>query len=524
MRNVDELAERTPAAHVLAQTRKVLVVPRDTQLESIVPSAQVVRHGRVEGTLVPHSSAIARLLKNKQVACPAPITRYYDWCGSTPFPSQVGTAEMLTTNRRAYVLSEIGAGKTRGALYAADWLMKEGEVKRALIVAPLSTLTMTWDREIFEVFPHLKTAVLHGDRKKRLKLLAEDADVYIVNHDGVKILLRELVDRKDINLVIVDELAVFRNQGTDLHKALRELVSQKAWVWGMTGSPTPNAPTDAWGQARLLTPERVPRSFKAFQSQTMKQITTFRWVEKPEATSIVAKALQPAVRYTRPPLVVTYSDREIPLSPDAAKAYKSMLKDLVVHMDDGERIRALNEAVQLTKLLQISAGFVYDSNGQARYVGGARRIYEVREIIEEAEGKVICYAPFTFLAKLFHAAISRWFPAGLVIGESSKTARDQVFNDFQRGDLRVLVAHPRTMSHGLTLTAANVIVWAAPILSMETYEQANGRITRAGQERQPHIIHLVGSKTEQEVYKRLKKKMALQGALLKIIEGQTSGG
>src|SRR5690606_34657390 len=119
-----------------------------------------------------------------------------------------------------------------------------------------STLTMTWDREIFETFPHLRSVVLHADRVKRRRLLQEEADVYIINHDGVKILLRELIDRKDINLVIIDELAVGRNPSTQLHKVLRELASQKPWVWGMTGSPTPNAPTDAWGQARMLTPER----------------------------------------------------------------------------------------------------------------------------------------------------------------------------------------------------------------------------------------------------------------------------
>jgi SNF2 family DNA or RNA helicase len=489
-----------------------------------VPNAQVVQHGNVAGTLVPHSSAIARLLKNRHIECPAPIVKYYDWCNSDPFPSQIATAEMLTTNRRAYVLSEIGAGKSRAALYAADWLIREGEVTRVLVIAPLSTLTMTWDREIFESFPHLRSVVLHADRVKRRRLLQEEADVYIINHDGVKILLRELIDRKDINLVIIDELAVGRNPSTQLHKVLRELASQKPWVWGMTGSPTPNAPTDAWGQARILTPERVPRSFRAFRDKTMRQITPFKWIERPEATAIVAEALQPAVRFTRPPLTITYSDRETPLSTEAAKAYKSMLKDLVMQTQDGIQVKALNEAVQLTKLLQISAGFVYDETGAARYVGGARRVFEVKSIIEGAEGKVIVYAPFTFLAKLFAAAIERWYPTGLVFGETSKTKRDEIFNGFQFGDLRVLVAHPRTMSHGLTLTAANVIVWAAPPMSPEVYEQANGRITRAGQTRNPHIIHLVGSKTEYEVYKRLRKKMALQGALLKIIEAQTTGG
>lgn len=500
------------------------MVPRDAQLERIIPGARPVQQGRVAGTLVPHSSAVTRLLKNRQVECPAPIAKYYDWCGDVPFGSQTATAELLTTNRRAYVLNEIGTGKTRAALYAADWLMREGEVKRAIVTAPLSTLTMTWDREAFEHFPHLKTIVLHAERERRRRLLAEDADLYIVNHDGLKILKHDLLARRDINLLIVDELAVFRTPSTQLHKVLREIASQKQWVWGMTGAPTPNAPTDAWGQARILTPERVPKSFRAFRDKTMKQITPFKWVAREEANNIVADALQPSVRFPRQHQAPTYSDREVPMPPPAAKAYKSMLKDLVVKMQDGSQVKALNEAVQLTKLLQLSAGFVYDELGRARYVGGAKRFYEIKNIIEQAEAKVLVYAPFTFLAKLLGAALERSYPTGLVLGETPKLKRDEAFQGLQYGDLRVLVAHPRTMAHGLTLTAASVIVWAAPVTSLEIYEQANGRIARAGQKLQPHVIHIVGSKTEQEVYTRLKKKASLQGALLKIIEGRTRAG
>lgn len=518
-------------AVVSPQHRKILVPYNDT-LAKIIPNARTVSTASNEDgpnsnrywLVVLHAEDVVRILRNQNVECPAPIRYYYDWAGTKPFEVQKTTADLLTTNRRAFVFNDIGTGKSRAALYAFDYLKKIGEANRALVIAPLSTLTLTWDREAFENFPHLQAAVVYGERKKRLKILEEPADLYIINHDGVKVLLEELKRRDDIDTIIVDELAVFRNQRTALHRNLKALIQDKKWVWGMTGAPTPTAPTDAWGQARLLTPHRVPRSFKGFREVTMKQVSTFKWIPKPEAHTIVADALQPAVRFTReqcldlPP--ITYSDRAVEMPSKAKRAYQRMLKDLVVEVDNGE-VKAMNEGVKLNKLLQLATGFVYNEEGRPRYVGGTERLKELRNIIDEAQGKVLVFAPYTFLAKFFGLALSKWHSTGIIHGGVNKRERDQIFTDFQYGSLECIVAHPKTMSHGLTLTAASVIAWASPITSLEVYEQANGRITRAGQSMHAHIMHIVGAPVEKEIYRRLKQQARMQGALLDLLREQT---
>lgn len=496
-------------------------MPAHKDVLSLVPGAQKIASGTYTGHMVlPHTVEVVRLLRNlghgDEVV--SPIRTQYDWAGGKPFDSQIITADMLSISRRAYVLSEMGVGKTRATLYAFDFLAREGRVKRALIVAPLSTLVSVWENEIFENFPHLTTCVLYGDKKRRLKLLKEPADCYIINHDGVGVIRAELEARTDIDCLVVDELATYRNSKSERWKKLKPLAKRATYAWGLTGSPTPNEPTDAYGQVKLLTPENVGYSFKAFKDSTMRQVSQFRWVAKDEANDIVRGVMQPSVRFTRdqcfdlPPL--TYSTRDVPLDPRVEKPFAEMMQAFATEVQ-GEHITAANEGVKLGKLLQLSSGFIYGADGKASYIGGLERIRAVYDVLSQTEHKVIVLAPYIFQLELLNKALSKRYSVGMVHGATSDTERANIFTGFQRAATpHVLIAHPRTMAHGLTLTEAATIVWYAPIPSLELYEQANARITRAGQTKNTHVIHLVSTRVEAKVYSRLKNKAKLQGALL----------
>ena len=499
-----------------------LVLPVRQDLVNLIPTAKVFDVQRTRMMAVPHTTEVVRLLRNLHLDAPAPIEHYYDWAGGNPFESQIRTATLLSTSRRAYVLNEMGTGKTRSALFAFDFLRREGLVRRALIVAPLSTLVSVWENEIFENFSHLSCCVLHGSKTKRLKLLGVQADCYVINHDGVGVIKAALESRTDIDCVILDELAVYRNYRAERSKAVRQLVQRAAFAWGLTGQPTPNEPTDCYGQVRLLTPDRVSFSFKAFRESVMRQLTAFRWVPRPDANDTVHKLMQPSIRATRaecldlPP--VTYSTRQVDLDAKAAPHYKKMMEELAVQVK-GSAITAANEGVKLSKLLQISAGFVYDGDGKGYYVGGLGRIKTVFEVLEQSEGKAIVFAPFKFLVELFGSALGKRYSVDKITGDTPKGERDRIFTGFQRSpNPRILVAHPATMAHGLTLTAANTIIWVAPTTSLEIYEQANARITRPGQTEHAHIIHVQSTAAEGQVYNRLKRKAKMQGALLDLFQ------
>ena len=253
---------------------------------------------------VPHKTTETKMLRNLGFDAPAPIRDNYNWPWRfTPFFAQKEAAAFLSMNKRAFNLSELGTGKSLASLWAYDYLRSIGQLNKALVVSPLSTLERTWADEIFQHFPHLTCSVLYGSRDKRIKMLDLDADVYIINHDGVKIIEPHLKDRTDIDLVILDEIAqAARNAGTDRWKTINRLVNrhkEPRACWGMSGTPTPNGPTDAWAQCRLIVPENVPPYFNRFKGTVMKQLSQFQLINKPEATEIVHKVMQPSVRFTR---------------------------------------------------------------------------------------------------------------------------------------------------------------------------------------------------------------------------------
>lgn len=503
--------------------QKQIVIPYRADVENILnPAAKRFEAGEGWWLAVPHTVDTVRLLRNLGLNPAAPIQYYYDWAAGSPFDSQRVTADLLTINRRAYVLSEMGVGKTRAALYAYDWLRQAGLVKSMLVVAPLSTLVSVWQNEVFEHFHHLTTAVLYGDKKWRLKILSVPADIYIINHDGVEVLHNDLFKRTDIDTVIIDELASYRNSKSNRWKYLQPIVTRSEYAWGLTGSPTPNEPTDAYGQVKLLTPERVGFSFKRFRDSTMRQLGQFRWIPRNDANDTVLATMQPSIRFTRdqcfdlPP--TTYSARDIPLEPIVQAAYKKMFDELAIQVRSKE-ITAANEGVKLSKLLQLAAGFIYDAEGTGHYIGGAKRIREIIDLIDQAQGKCIVFAPFRYYVELLAGVLARRYTVGMIHGNVPKAKRDEIFTTFEKSaDPQIIVAHPKTMSHGLTLVKANTIIWAAPHLSPEIYEQANARITRSGQVNNTYIVHLQASKAEQQVYSRLKRKLKTQGALLEMFE------
>jgi SNF2 family DNA or RNA helicase len=420
----------------------------------------------------------------------------------------------------------MGTGKTNSALWAYDYLRRTKTVRKMLVVCPLSTMERTWADSVFQTFPHLDCVVLHGSRERRIKLLAQDVHVYVINIDGLSTIKDELAKRADIDLIVIDELALARNSGTDRWKILNAICNKQAprRVWGMTGSPTPNAPTDAWAQCKLVTPDNalVPKYFSAFRDRVMRQITPFKWAARQDANEAVYQMMQPAIRFSLDDCVdlpeQTFITREVALTQEQSKAYKDMMNKLATEYSGGQ-ILAVNEAVKANKLIQIACGVAYGTDGEEVVIPSKPRIDVLKEIIEESEGKVIVFVPLTGALESVASELRKDWTVETVHGGTSKSERDRIFGEFQRGlDPRVLVANASTMSHGLTLTAATTIVWYAPVHSNETYEQACARVRRPGQTRTTVIVHIAGTDVERRVYKRLQDKQSMQGVLLDMMK------
>lgn len=511
----------------------VLNLKEPGRVLGVIPSAKPLEYKGRTLVAVPHRIEETRVLRNLGFDAPAPMGAYYEWPGRhKPYIHQQVTGEFLSMNPRAFCLNGMGSGKTVSVLWAFDYLRREQQVKRMLVISPLSTLERAWGDEIFNNFPELTFTVLHGTREKRHKLLANDFDIYIINHDGVKSpeTVRLLCARLDIDIVVIDELASFRNSATLRWKCLNTIVNgnlklklpPKKWVWGLTGTPIPNAPTDSWAQAQLIVPGRGPKYFGAFRDTVMRQHGPFKWEARDTALKTVADLMYPAVRFAREDCIdlppTTHVTRHAALSPEQKKAFDEMLR-LFKTEHDGAGITAINEAVKLGKLLQICCGVAYGIDGEVVIPAGPR-IDLVKEIVEEAEGKVLVFVPLTAPLLMIAAELSKMCKVAVVHGQTPRAERDTIFKDFQTPGFgaRVIVANPGTLSHGLTLTEANTIIWYAPIHSNETHQQANARVTRPGQKRNTLIVHIEGTSLEQKVYDRLEGRRSMQGVLLDMLK------
>ena len=456
--------------------------------------------------------AAQELAKLKIRNVPSTILRDYEWPGlHRPFNHQKETASFLTLRKRAFCFNEQGTGKTAAIIWAADYLINAKAVRRVLVICPLSIMKSAWQNDLFRFGVHRRCDIAYGKREDRIKVIQDDAEFVIINFDGVDI-VKDEIKNGGFDLIVVDEASAYKNMQTNRWKALKEIVGINTWLWMLTGTPASQAPTDAYGLARLINPDGVPKFFGSFRDKVMEKVGQFRWVPRAHADTVVHNALQPAIRFERAQCLdlpdVTHVEREAPLTPQQDKYYKQ-LKKMMVMSAGGEEITAVNAAVKINKLLQISGGAVYSDDKEVVEFDVSNRLNVVQEVIEESSQKVLVFVPFTHTIELLKEHLTK---AGIkcdeISGKVPVNRRSEIVKKFQeQQDPKVLVIQPQAASHGLTLTAADTIIWYAPVTSVETYLQANARINRPGQKHPMTIVHIKGSEVEAKMYKMLQNNV-----------------
>ncbi len=458
---------------------------------------------------------------------PSPINRDYVYPGQfKPFAHQKDTAAFLTLRKKAFCFNEQGTGKTAAVIWAADYLMKLGLIRRVLIICPLSIMKSAWQQDLFRFAVHRSCDIAYGARPVRKKIINSSAEFVIINFDGLEIVADD-VKNGGFDLIVVDEASAYKNMQTNRWKTLRDVISKDTWLWMLTGTPAAQSPVDAYGLARLINPDGVPKFFGQFRDKVMEKVGQFRWLPRPSAEATVFNALQPAIRFEKAQCLdlpdVTYVERDAPLTPQQAKYY-AILKQMMVMSAGGEEVTSVNAAVKINKLLQISGGAVYSDDKEVIEFDVSNRLNVVQEVIEEASHKVLVFVPFTHTIELLKRHLTKsGIKSEVISGQVPVSQRNDIIQRFQsQEDTRVLIIQPQAASHGLTLTAANVIIWYAPVTSVETYLQANARINRPGQKNPMTIVHITGSQVEANLYKMLRGNIANHTRIIDLYKHEIS--
>jgi SNF2 family DNA or RNA helicase len=515
----------------IIENKALLLRTRSPEKYQVIPRSKVVEEHE-DG-----SSSVAvfwgldevRVLKNLGVKnLPSPITRNYDWPGRyTPMEHQIETASFLTLNRKAFVFSEPGTGKTLSALWAADYLMQRGEIRRVLILCPLSIMQSAWMGDISNSVIHRSAIIAHHPQaSRRIEMIQKNYEIVITNYEGLNLIASEIVANGKFDLVIVDEANAYKTMSTKRWKSLSTIIKPQTFLWMMTGTPASQSPVDAYGLAKLVNPDGVPKFFTAWRDKVMNKITMFKWAPKPDASIQVHKALQPAIRFTKAqcldlPPVVTVT-REVPMTPQQNKYYKQLKDQLMVYAA-GETISAVNAGVAVSKLLQISCGAAYTDDKEVVVFDAGPRMAVLEEIMEETDRKVLIFAMFRTSMDSIAAHLSKHGYANEQInGDVSPSKRNRIIHDFQNTDnIRVLVMQPQAAAHGLTLTAADTVVFYGPLMSVEMYTQCIARADRKGQDSDKvTVVHIQSSTIERELFSAMRNKVNDHTLLVKLFSDE----
>ena len=480
------------------------------KVTTVIPKSRIVGENQVA---VNWGLDEAQVLKNLHIKnIPSPIMGHYNWPGlHKPFDHQKTTASFLTLHRRAFCLNEQGTGKTGSVIWAADYLMKLGRIKRVLVICPLSIMDSAWRADLFKFAMHRHVDIAYGSREKRLRVINSNAEFVIINYDGVEIVQDEIANG-GFDLIVIDEANAYKNVQTTRWKTLNKILKPDTWLWMLTGTPAAQSPVDAYGLAKLVSPLNVPKFYSAFKDMVMYKVSQFRWVNRPHADKVVFEALQPAIRFTKEECLdlpeLTYVSREVELTPMQKKYYDLLRKQLVVQAV-GEQITAVNAAVGMNKLLQISCGAVYSDSGETLEFDIKNRYKVLREVIDETKQKILIFVPFKHTIKILSEKLKAdGFTTDIISGDVSAGNRSDIFKRFQETpDPRILIIQPQAAAHGVTLTAADTVIWWGPTPSLEIYAQANARAHRAGQRNPVTVVRLQGSNAEKHLYKMLDERI-----------------
>jgi len=499
------------------------------QIINLIPKSKLIdQQGEVGRVLVHWGFDEARLLRNLKIRnVPSPILKNYTWPGVyTPFDHQKTTAAFLAGHSRCFCLSDAGTGKTSAAAWAADYLMNVRQIKRVLVVCPVSIMDTAWKADLFRTVMHRTVGIATGSREARRRIIEGDYEFVVINFDGVKVVNKEL-EQAAFDLIIVDECNAVQNVSTDRWKSLANLVKPTTRLWMMTGTPAAQSPVHAYGLAKLVNPGGVPRFFGAFRDMVMYKATQFKWLPKANAAETVHKVLQPAIRFTKEECLdlpdLLYTTREIPLTKQQTHYYEIIRKNLVAAVA-GAEVTAINAAGLLNKLLQVAAGSAYSVDRDVIDFDISNRFNELMDVIEGTSQKVIVFVAFRHvLQRLERDLTAKGVSTVAIHGGVTSTIRADYIRRFQtEQDPKVILLQPQAAAHGITLTRADTVVWWGPVPSAELYMQGNARAHRAGQRHPVTVVRLQGSSVERRIYGLLDGKLDLHQGLVDLFHQEVN--
>lgn len=468
-----------------------------------------------------------------------------------PRPYQERAVKAMISNPAFGLLLDPGLGKTSITLAALKLLQRREVVRNALVIAPVRVAHAVWPGEAvkWKNFSEMTVSVLHG--AKKAKLLAEPADVYVVNPEGLQWLSATAPKSWWPEMLVIDESTRFKHTRTQRFRTLRALLSRFDRRYILTGTPAPNGLLDLFGQIYVLDGgERLGKFITHYRQEYFMPVgyRGYQWVLQRGAEKRIYKQLKgitlrlDAEDYLKMPKRIN-TTIGVDLPTKAMAQYKVLEEEFVMALREGE-VTAMNAGVRSGKCRQVAGGSVYlDPDPAIPTIGAAGRstkrwakvhgakLDALRDLIEELSGQptIIAYE-YGHERELIKAVVASVVASDAVVpvvdGTSKPASIRKVEAAWNAGELPVIIGHPKSLAHGLNLQyGGHSIIWYTPTWDLELYDQLNRRVWRPGQKRSVMIYHLVAKRTvDLLVMQALKRKDRSQRSLLDVLKESYIGG
>lgn len=447
------------------------------------------------------------------------------------FKHQQQSVKKLDKTPILFDMSDPGTGKTRVQIEAFAKRRRKGG-GRAVVCAPKSLLDAAWRQDFFKFAPDIGVVCAYASNRE--EALASRADVIVTNHDAVKVLQK--INKKfwkDFDTLIIDESTAFKHYTSQRSRAMAKFAENFKYRSLMTGTPMSNGILDIWHQMFILDGgQRLGKSYFGFRNaacypeQIGRSAHAIKWHDKPGVDIVVADMLKDiSIRHVFEECV------DIPENYRYAVPYKPSKKHQAQYDDMQDYhflqlaktgVTAVNGGVVYTKLLQIASGAVYNDAGEYSLIDTGR--YEmIMDLVEAREHSIVFFNWEHQRDELIKEATSRGFTFAIFDGGTSDRERAAIVQGYQKGEYKVLFAHPQSAGHGLTLTKGTATIWASPTYNLEHFLQGLKRIHRIGQTEKTETIVVVAEGTiDEKVWLVLKDKDAKQSNMLKLLKEEVA--
>lgn len=442
-----------------------------------------------------------------------------------PHTYQSRAIEHIIGHRYCCLFLDMGLGKTVCTLTAIDRLLSDIDITRVLVIAPKRVAESVWatEAEKWDHTRYMAVSVVTGSRAQRIAALEAQAHVYVISRDNVQWLVEYQQSKKawPFDMVVLDELSSFKNPSAKRFKALRRVRPYIRRVVGLTGTPSPNGLIDLWAQLYLVDMgQRLGQYVTKFRERYFKPQggsghIVYKWALKNERSADeIAEAIadiclsMKAEEYLDMPERIDI-DLPVVLSGEQMKQYKRFERDLVLSLT--EEVITAQSAVTLSgKLMQYASGAIYDEDHNTHYLHDAK-IEALAELMEQTNENVLLFYNYQHEARRIMSDLAMYSPQ---MFDSTSVVR------WNKGEIRLLLAHPASTAFGLNLQqGGRTVVWYGPQWNLELYQQANARLYRQGQTKAVKIYRIIAKGTiDERVVRAVDNKATSQDALLEAVK------